>query len=117
MKRRFAIAALLLSLTAPLATPPAHALSGAEFLQLDSTSRAIHVMGMVEAFKYADDLSGDGSLGWLFDCVGSWSGTQLEAVFTNYLETRPSSQQYRAPNLFVSAVGRQCSNAPMWAKN
>mgnify|MGYP006919357979 CR=1 FL=1 len=117
MKNGLATVAPFTSLGASLAAPPAHALSGAEYLQLDTTSRALHAMGMVEAFKYADDLSGDGSLGWLFDCVGGWSGTQLEAVFSNYLETRPGSQQYRAPSLLVSAVGHQCPNAPMWAKN
>ena len=95
----------------------AHALSGAEYLGLESTNRAIHVMGMVEAFKYADELSGDGRLGWLFQCVGGWTGTQLETVFTNYLETHPMSRQYRAPSLFVSAVGNQCPNAPIWAQN
>ena len=100
-----------------LGAGPAAALSGSEYLQLDVTHRAVHVMGMVEGFKYADDLTGDGSLTWLFDCVGGWSGTQLESVFTSYLNARPLTRQYEAASLFVSSVGNVCSNAPMWAKD
>ena len=94
-----------------------HALSGQEYLGLDYTNRAIHVMGMIEAMKYADDLSGTESFAWLFQCVGGWTGAQLEAVFTSYLETHPQSMQYRSPGLLVSAAGNQCPDAPMWAKN
>lgn len=100
-----------------LAAGPVWALSGEEYLQLDTTHRAVHVMGMLEAFKYADDLTGDGVLTWMFECVGGWSGTQLEAVFTAYVEGKPFSARYEAPSLFVSAVGNQCPNAPMWARN
>ncbi len=108
---------LLFLLVGFLTTGQANALTGREFLQLDSTHRAVHVMGMVEAFKYADDLTGDGILSWMFDCIGGWSGTQLEAVFSNYLNANPLSTQYEAPSLFVSAVGNVCPNAPMWAKD
>ncbi len=104
-------------ISAGLTTSQAQALTGTEYLQLDATHRAVHVMGMVEAFKYADDLTGDGVLSWLFDCIGGWSGTQLESVFTNYLNARPLDARYEAPSLFVSAIGNVCPNAPMWAKD
>lgn len=99
-----------------LAVPPAAALTGQEFQQLDSTTKAFHVMGMVEAMKYADDLSGTGSLQWLFSCAGRWTGTQFEAALTSYIEKNPFKSSYRTPSLLVSAVGSQCSNAPMWAR-
>lgn len=48
---------LVLALSLLLAAP-AYALSGREYMQLDSHNRSLHVMCMVEAMKYADDLSG-----------------------------------------------------------
>lgn len=95
---------------------PASALSGRDYLQLDSSNRAFHVMGMVEAMKYADDLSGTESLKWLFDCAGTWTGVQFEVALSEYLEDNRYKLSYRTPSLLVSAVGNKCSNAPMWAR-
>lgn len=95
---------------------PAVALTGDEYQQLDSTSRAFHVMGMVEAMKYADDLSGTESLKWMFVCAGRWTGTQFESALTTYIEKNPYKSSYRTPSLLVSAVGSKCPNAPMWAR-
>lgn len=106
----------LLMLAAITLSPPAKALTGQEFQQLDPTTKAFHVMGMVEAMKYADDLSGTGSLQWLFACAGRWTGQQFEAALTSYIEQNPFKSSYRTPSLLVSAVGSQCTNAPMWAR-
>lgn len=95
---------------------PASALSGRDYLQLDSSNRALHVMGVVEAMKYADDLSGTESLKWLFDCAGTWTGVQFEVALSEYLEANRFKLSYRTPSLLVSAVGSKCSNAPMWAR-
>lgn len=105
----------LVLLGAVISTPAA-ALTGQEYQQLDSTSRAFHVMGMVEAMKYADDLSGTESLKWMFVCAGRWTGTQFESALTSYIEKNPYKSSYRTPSLLVSAVGTKCSNAPMWAR-
>lgn len=99
-----------------ISSVPASALSGRDYLQLDSSNRAFHVMGMVEAMKYADDLSGTESLKWLFDCAGSWTGVQFEEALSDYLEENRYKLGYRTPSLLVSAVGNKCSNAPMWAR-
>ncbi len=99
-----------------LGIAPATAMSGRDYLQLDSSNRALHVMGMVEAMKYADDLSGRESLKWLFDCAGTWTGVQFEVALSEYLEVNRYKLSYRTPSLLVSAVGNKCSNAPMWAR-
>ena len=95
---------------------PASALSGSEYLQLDSNNRALHVMGMVEAMKYADDLSGTESLRWMFECAGRWTGAQFEEALSAYIDNNQYKLSYRTPSLLVSAVGNMCSNAPMWAR-
>lgn len=95
---------------------PVSALSGREYLQLDSNNRALHVMGMVEAMKYADDLSGTESLKWMFDCAGRWTGAQFEVALSEYIDSNRYKLSYRTPSLLVSAVGNMCSNAPMWAR-
>ncbi|MEQ8736286.1 MAG: hypothetical protein RIC29_15275 [Rhodospirillaceae bacterium] len=95
---------------------PAAALSGREYLQLDASNRALHVMGMVEAMKYTDDLSGTNSLKWLFQCAGSWTGVQFEQALSDYIQRNRYKLSYRTPSLLVSAVGSRCPNAPMWAR-
>ncbi len=100
---------------------PAAALTGSEYLQLDATHRAVHVMGMVEGFKYADDLTGDGSLTWLFECVGGCcSNASVDGPGPNWnLFSRATSMRgpspgstKRPPSLFpLSATcvrTRQC---------
>jgi len=109
-------ASILALLGAGLLSSPASALTGNEYQQLDSTSRAFHVMGMVEAMKYADDLSGTESLKWMFECAGRWTGAQFESALTTYIEKNPYKSSYRTPSLLVSAVGNRCANAPMWAR-
>ncbi len=99
-----------------LAASPALALSGKEYLQLDASNRALHVMGMVEAMKYTDDLSGTNSLKWLFQCAGSWTGVQFEQALSDYIQRNRYKLSYRTPSLLVSAVGSRCPNAPMWAR-
>ena len=95
---------------------PTLALSGKDYLQLDASNRAFHVMGMVEAMKYTDDLSGTNSLKWLFQCAGSWTGAQFEETLSDYIQRNRYKLNYRTPSLLVSAVGSKCSNAPMWAR-
>jgi hypothetical protein len=99
-----------------MAASPALALSGKEYIQLDAANRALHVMGMVEAMKYTDDLSGTDSLKWLFQCAGGWTGVQFEQVLSDYNQRNRYKLSYRTPSLLVSAVGSQCRNAPMWAR-
>ena len=110
---RIGCAAFIVSL---LLAAPASALSGREYVQLDSSNRALHVMGMVEAMKYADDLSGTESLKWMFDCAGRWTGAQFEAALSEYIDSNRYKLSYRTPSLLVPAVGNMCSNAPMWAR-
>ena len=95
---------------------PALALSGKDYLQLDASNRALHAMGMVEAMKYTDDLSGTNSLKWLFECAGTWTGVQFEQALSDYIQRNRHKLNYRTPSLLVSAVGSKCSNAPMWAR-
>ena len=112
-RKKVVFAALTLSM---LVSVSASALTGRDYLQLDSSNRALHVMGMVEAMKYTDDLSGTDSLKWLFDCAGMWTGTQFEEALSEYLDVNSHKMGYRTPSLLVSAVGNKRSNAPMWAK-
>ncbi len=95
---------------------PAAALSGENYMQLDSEYRAFHVMGMVEAMKFTDDLTGGESLRWFFQCAGTWTGAQFETALTEYLQDNPRELNYRTPSLLVTAVGEKCPNTPMWAR-
>jgi hypothetical protein len=99
-----------------VASSPAKALSGQNYLQLDSEYRAFHVMGMVEAMKFTDDRTGGESLRWFFQCAGTWTGAQFETALTEYLEANPRELNYRTPSLLVTAVGQKCPNTPMWAR-
>ena len=73
--------------------------------------RNLHHLGDDRAEGFQEgDAAGTESLAWLFQCVGGWTGAQLEAVFTSYLETHPQSMQYRSPGLLVSAAGNQCAD-------
>jgi len=108
--------ALSMYVSMGLVAAPASALSGSSYLQLDSENRALHVMGMVEAMKFTDDLTGGESLRWFFQCAGRWTGAQFETALTEYLEANPREHNYRTPSLLVTAVGQKCPNTPMWAR-
>jgi len=91
-------------------------LSGKDYMGLDSEYRAFHVMGVVEAMKFTDDLTGGTALRWFFNCAGTWTGAQFETALTDYIKAHPRDLNYRTPSLLVSAVGQKCPNAPMWAR-